>query len=567
MRYIFVTGGVVSSLGKGVASASLGALLRARGYKVTAVKIDPYINIDAGTMRPYEHGEVFVTASGAETDLDIGNYERFLDLDIPVGSNITTGQVYLEVIRRERAGDYLSQTVQVIPHVTDEIKRRIRAAGENAGAEIVLIEVGGTVGDIESLPFLEAIRQFRFDEGDDKVLYLHLTLVPYLGTSNEFKTKPTQHSVATLRSVGISPDIVMVRSKEKLPSDITRKIALFTSVRENRVFSSYDVSHVYEVPLALEEQGLGKAVEDLLGLERTHPNLGVWQNAVRVIKHPQREVTIAIAGKYTAMPDAYLSMLESLTHAGIANNARVNIKWINAEELREGDLEEQLGDADGILVPGGFGIRGIEGKIRAAEYARTRLKPYLGICLGMQIAVIEYARHVAGIEGANSGEFDEYAPHKVIDLMPEQLEADGMGGTMRLGDWPMQLKAGSTIAALYGVPQGGTVRERHRHRFEVNPVYTAQLQAAGLEISGVTPGVAGRGAGLVESIEIPGHPFFVALQAHPEFKSRPMRPSPPFAGFVAAALAAREGGQAVPRPVNAQPVQAPAEAVRENSEV
>ncbi|WP_019010627.1 CTP synthase [Deinococcus aquatilis] len=566
MRYIFVTGGVVSSLGKGVASASLGALLRARGYKVTAVKIDPYINIDAGTMRPYEHGEVFVTASGAETDLDIGNYERFLDLDIPVGSNITTGQVYLEVIRRERAGDYLSQTVQVIPHVTDEIKRRIRAAGENAGAEIVLIEVGGTVGDIESLPFLEAIRQFRFDEGDDKVLYLHLTLVPYLGTSNEFKTKPTQHSVATLRSVGISPDIVMVRSKEKLPSDITRKIALFTSVRENRVFSSYDVSHVYEVPLALEEQGLGKAVEDLLGLERTHPNLGVWQNAVRVIKHPQREVTIAIAGKYTAMPDAYLSMLESLTHAGIANNARVNIKWINAEELREGDLEEQLGDADGILVPGGFGIRGIEGKIRAAEYARTRLKPYLGICLGMQIAVIEYARHVAGIEGANSGEFDEYAPHKVIDLMPEQLEADGMGGTMRLGDWPMQLKAGSTIAALYGIPQGGTVRERHRHRFEVNPVYTAQLQAAGLEISGVTPGVAGRGAGLVESIEIPGHPFFVALQAHPEFKSRPMRPSPPFAGFVAAALAAREGGQAVPRPVNAQPVQAPAEAVRENTE-
>ncbi|MFB9994412.1 CTP synthase [Deinococcus oregonensis] len=566
MRYIFVTGGVVSSLGKGVASASLGALLRARGYKVTAVKIDPYINIDAGTMRPYEHGEVFVTASGAETDLDIGNYERFLDLDIPVGSNITTGQVYLEVIRRERAGDYLSQTVQVIPHVTDEIKRRIRAAGENAGAEIVLIEVGGTVGDIESLPFLEAIRQFRFDEGDDKVLYLHLTLVPYLGTSNEFKTKPTQHSVATLRSVGISPDIVMVRSKEKLPSDITRKIALFTSVRENRVFSSYDVSHVYEVPLALEEQGLGKAVEDLLGLERTHPNLGVWQNAVRVIKHPQREVTIAIAGKYTAMPDAYLSMLESLTHAGIANDARVNIKWINAEELREGDLEEQLGDADGILVPGGFGIRGIEGKIRAAEYARTRLTPYLGICLGMQIAVIEYARHVAGIEGANSGEFDEYAPHKVIDLMPEQLEMDGMGGTMRLGDWPMQLKAGSTIAALYGVPQGGTVRERHRHRFEVNPAYTAQLQAAGLEISGVTPGVSGRGAGLVESIEIPGHPFFVALQAHPEFKSRPMRPSPPFAGFVAAALAGKVGGRAVPGAVNEQALNAPAEAVQANTE-
>lgn len=545
MKYIFVTGGVVSSLGKGVASASLGALLRARGYKVTAVKIDPYINIDAGTMRPYEHGEVFVTASGAETDLDIGNYERFLDLDIPAGSNITTGQVYLEVIRKERAGDYLSQTVQVIPHVTDEIKRRIRAAGENAGAEVVLIEVGGTVGDIESLPFLEAIRQFRFDEGDENVLFLHLTLVPYLGTSNEFKTKPTQHSVATLRSVGISPDIVMVRSKEKLPPEITRKIALFTSVRENRVFSSYDVGHVYELPLALEEQGLGKAVEDLLGLERTHPSLGVWQNAVRVIKHPQREVTIALAGKYTDMPDAYLSLLESLTHAGIANDARVNIKWVNAEALaegegEEGDLEAQLGGAGGILVPGGFGIRGIEGKIRAAEYARTRGVPYLGICLGMQIAVIEYARHVAGLAGANSAEFDPYAPHKVIDLMPEQLEVAGMGGTMRLGDWPMDLRAGTRIAELYGVPQGGTVRERHRHRYEVNPAHVGQLQGAGLVISGVTPGVEGRGAGLVESIEIPGHPFFVALQAHPEFKSRPMRPSPPFAGFVAAALESRQ---------------------------
>jgi CTP synthase len=545
MKYIFVTGGVVSSLGKGVASASLGALLRARGFRVTAVKIDPYINIDAGTMRPYEHGEVFVTASGAETDLDIGNYERFLDLDIPAGSNITTGQVYLEVIRKERAGDYLSQTVQVIPHVTDEIKRRVRLAGESAGAEIVLIEVGGTVGDIESLPFLEAIRQFRFDEGDGNVLFLHLTLVPYLGTSNEFKTKPTQHSVAALRSYGISPDIVMVRSKEKLPTDITRKIAQFTSVRENRVFSSYDVGHVYEVPLALEEQGLGKAVEDLLGLERTHPSLGVWQNAVRTIKQPKHEVTIALAGKYTEMPDAYLSLLESLTHAGIANDARVKIKWVNAEALAdaqgpEGDLEAQLGDADGILVPGGFGIRGIEGKIRAAEYARTRGVPYLGICLGMQIAVIEYARHVADLSGANSAEFDPYAPHKVIDLMPEQLEVGGLGGTMRLGDWPMDLRAGTKIAELYGVPGGGTVRERHRHRFEVNPAYTGPLQDAGLLISGVTPGVEGRGAGLVESIEIPGHPFFVALQAHPEFKSRPMRPSPPFAGFVAAALAGRQ---------------------------
>ncbi len=539
-KYIFVTGGVVSSLGKGVATASLGALLRARGYKVTAIKIDPYINIDAGTMRPYEHGEVFVTAAGAETDLDLGNYERFLDLDVPQGSNITTGQVYLEVIRKERAGDYLSQTVQVIPHVTDEIKRRIVAAGERAGADIVLIEVGGTVGDIESLPFLEAIRQFRFDVGDEHTLYLHLTLVPYLGTSNEFKTKPTQHSVATLRSVGISPDIVMVRSKEKLPEDITRKIALFTSVKPNRVFSSFDVPHVYEVPLALEEQGLGKAVETLLDLEHIHPNLGVWQNAVRVIKAPQQEVTIALAGKYTAMPDAYLSMMEALLHAGIANDARVNIKWVNTESLEEAEeIESQLGDVDGILVPGGFGVRGIEGKIRAAGYARTRNVPYLGICLGMQIAVLEYARNVVGLGGANSTEFDPYAPHKVIDLMPEQLDTADMGGTMRLGDWPMDLAAGTRLARLYGVPQGGEVQERHRHRYEVNPAYVQPLIDAGLIISGVTPGMAGRGAGLVESIELSGHPFFVGLQAHPEFKSRPMRPSPPFAGFIAAALAGK----------------------------
>jgi len=535
MKYIFVTGGVVSSLGKGVATASLGALLRGRGYRVTAVKIDPYINIDAGTMRPYEHGEVFVTAAGAETDLDLGNYERFLDLDVPEGSNITTGQVYLDVIKKERAGDYLSQTVQVIPHITDEIKRRIRVAGEKAGAEIVIVEVGGTVGDIESLPFLEAIRQLRFDEGIENTLYLHLTLVPYLGTSHEFKTKPTQHSVATLRSVGISPDIVMVRSKERLPEAITRKIALFTSVMPGSVFTSFDVGHVYEVPLALEEQGLGKAVETHLGLEPVHPNLSVWQNAVKVFRQPAREVTIAIAGKYTAMPDAYLSLLEALTHAGIANDARVRVKWVNAEELTGEDLAPHFADADGILVPGGFGIRGIEGKIRAARYAREEMIPYLGICLGMQIAVIEHARSI-GLERANSSEFDPYTPDKVIDLMPEQLEMEGMGGTMRLGDWPMEVRAGTRLAEMYGVPQGGRVMERHRHRYEVNPVYVERLQQAGLVVSGVTPGMAGRGAGLVEAVELPDHPFFVGLQSHPEFKSRPMRPSPPFAAFIAAAL-------------------------------
>lgn len=542
-KYIFVTGGVVSSLGKGVATASLGALLRGRGYAVTAVKIDPYINIDAGTMRPYEHGEVFVTASGAETDLDLGNYERFLDLDVPPGSNITTGQVYSEVIRKERAGDYLSQTVQVIPHVTDEIKRRIREAGRQAGADIVLVEVGGTVGDIESLPFLEAIRQFRFDVGEENTLYLHLTLVPYLGTSNEFKTKPTQHSVAALRSYGISPDIVMVRSREQLPEDITRKIALFTSVRSNRVFSSYDVPHVYELPLALEQQGLGKAVEELLHLERTHPNLSVWQNAVKVIRQPAREVSVAMAGKYTAMPDAYLSMMEALLHAGIANGARVNIHWVNTEALEQGDERTAFEEVDGILVPGGFGVRGIEGKIKAAHYARVSSMPYLGICLGMQVAVIEYARHIAGLDGANSAEFDPYAPYKVIDLMPEQLKVAGMGGTMRLGDWPMNLAAGTKIAELYGLPEGGEVLERHRHRYEVNPQYVPQLKEASLVVSGVTPGMQGRGAGLVESIELPEHPFFMGLQAHPEFKSRPMRPSPPFVGFIAAALRRAEGHQ------------------------
>ncbi|MBB6097779.1 CTP synthase [Deinobacterium chartae] len=535
MKYIFVTGGVVSSLGKGVATSSLGALLRARGYRVTALKIDPYINIDAGTMRPYEHGEVFVTAGGSETDLDIGNYERFLDTDVPEGSNITTGQVYQTVIRRERAGEYLSQTVQVIPHITDEIKRRIREAAERAEAEICIVEVGGTVGDIESLPFLEAIRQLRFDEGFENTLYLHLTLVPYLGTSNEFKTKPTQHSVATLRSQGISPDIVMVRSKVRLPEEITKKIALFTSVMPGRVFSSYDVPHIYEVPLALEEQGLGRVVEQHFGLEPILPNLSVWQGAVRVLKKPEREVNIAIAGKYTAMPDAYLSLLEALQHAAIANEARVNFQWVNAEELN-GDLEEHFSSTHGILVPGGFGIRGIEGKIRAARFARENQVPYLGICLGMQIAVIEYARHVAGLEGANSAEFDPYTAHKVIDLMPEQLEVEGLGGTMRLGDWPMQVGAGTRLGELYGVPQGGTVTERHRHRYEVNPAYVERLKAAGLVVSGVTPGMQGRGAGLVEAIELKDHPFFVGLQSHPEFKSRPMRPSPPFKGFIQAAL-------------------------------
>jgi CTP synthase len=536
-KYIFVTGGVVSSLGKGIATSSLGALLRARGYAVTAVKIDPYINVDAGTMRPYEHGEVFVTKDGAETDLDIGTYERFLDIDLARENNITTGQVYLRVIERERRGEYLSQTVQVIPHVTDEIKSRIYEAGRNVQAEIVLVEVGGTVGDIESLPFLEAIRQIRFEVGRENTLYLHVTLLPYLGTSEEFKTKPTQHSVATLRGVGIQPDGIIIRSKSAVPDEVRKKIALFTNVEASDVFNSYDADNVYAVPEILEQQGIGRFIEKRLALERVIPELRVWQEAVRTLRQPEHQVHIGIVGKYVAMPDAYLSLMEALRHAGIANDAHVEFEWVSAEELIEGDISA-LKAFDGILVPGGFGVRGIEGKVRAAQFAREAKIPYLGICLGMQIAVIEFARHVAGLKGANSTEFDPYTPFPVIDLMPEQLEVEDLGGTMRLGDWPMQVLEGTTLARLYDVHSGANiVHERHRHRFEVNPSYVDTLKQAGMVVSGVTPGMKGRGEGLVEAIELPEHPFFVGLQSHPEFSSRLMRPSPPFTGFIAAAVA------------------------------
>ncbi|MDM7325146.1 MAG: CTP synthase, partial [Thermus sp.] len=401
-------------------------------------------------------------------------------------------------------------------------------------------EVGGTVGDIESLPFLEAIRQFRFDEGEANTFYIHLTLVPYLETSEEFKTKPTQHSVATLRGVGIQPDAIVLRSVKPVPEEVRRKVALFTNVRPGHVFSSPNVEHIYEIPLLLEEQGLGRVVERALGLEAVFPNLAFWQEAVRVLKHPKRTVRIAIVGKYVKMPDAYLSLLEALKHAGIRHGARVEVKWVDAEGLGQpegylggADLDEAFRDASGILVPGGFGVRGIEGKVRAAQYAREKGIPYLGICLGLQIAVIEFARNVAGLKGANSTEFDPYTPHPVIDLMPEQLEVEGLGGTMRLGDWPMRIRPGTLLQRLYGKEE---VLERHRHRYEVNPLYVDQLERAGLVISATTPGMRGRGAGLVEAIELKDHPFFLALQSHPEFKSRPMRPSPPFAGFVEAAL-------------------------------
>ena len=532
--YIFITGGVVSSLGKGIATSSIGALLRARGYRVNAVKIDPYINVDAGTMRPYEHGEVFVTADGAETDLDIGTYERFLGIELTRANNLTTGQVYQTVIDRERRGEYLSHTVQVIPHVTDEIKRRIREVGRLANAEIVLVEVGGTVGDIESLPFLEAIRQMRFEEGRDRTLYLHVTLLPYLGTSEEFKTKPTQHSVATLRGVGIQPDGIILRSKSPVPDEARHKIALFTNVEARDVFNSFDADYVYAVPEILEQQGIGRFIERRLQLEKVTPELRGWQEAVRTLREPEQRVVIGIVGKYVAMPDAYLSLVEALRHAGIANQAEVRLEWINAEALVEGDLT-RLQALDGILVPGGFGIRGIEGKVLAARYAREQLVPFLGICLGMQVAVIEYARHQAGLAGANSTEFDPYTRYPVIDLMPEQLDTADLGGTMRLGNWPMQISPGTLLARVYA--SQSLVYERHRHRYEVNSALVEALQAAGLIISGTTPGMSGRGAGLVEAIELSNHPFFLGVQSHPEFASRPMRPSPPFRSFIEAAVA------------------------------
>ncbi|MDZ7801350.1 MAG: CTP synthase [Trueperaceae bacterium] len=557
-KYIFITGGVVSSLGKGIATSSLGALLRARGYRVTAVKIDPYINVDAGTMRPYEHGEVFVTRDGAETDLDIGTYERFLDIDLGRDNNVTTGQVYQNVIDRERRGEYLSQTVQVIPHVTDEIKRRIRAAGQEAGAELVLVEVGGTVGDIESLPFLEAIRQMRFEEGREQTLYLHVTLLPYLGTSEEHKTKPTQHSVATLRGVGIQPDALILRSETAVPEEARRKIALFSNVEARDVFNAYDADHVYAVPEMLEQQGIGRFTERSLGLDKVLPELHVWQEAVRTLRHPSRTVRIAVVGKYVAMPDAYLSLNEALKHAGIANDAKVEVHWVSAEDLREDDPNELMA-FDGILVPGGFGVRGIEGKVYAARIARERQVPFLGICLGLQVAVIEYARARAGLEAANSTEFDPYTPHPVIDLMPEQLASADMGGTMRLGSWPMRIEAGTLLARLYDAGPDRTVMERHRHRYEVAPGYVARLAGAGLVVSGVTPGMQGRGEGLVEAIELDGHPFFLGLQSHPEFTSRLMRPSPPFRGFITAAVRRAEarGHGPAPRDIASVPADGP----------
>jgi len=533
-KFVFVTGGVSSSLGKGLTAASLGRLLKSRGLKVTMCKLDPYINVDPGTMNPGEHGEVFVTDDGGETDLDLGHYERFIDEALNRNSNTTTGSIYSSVIAKERRGDYLGKTVQVIPHVTNEIKDRIeRLATEDT--DVVIVEIGGTVGDIEIVPFIEAIRQFRRDVGRDNVCYVHLTLVPYLAANGEQKTKPTQHSVTELRSRGIQPHVIVCRSDQPISEGLKRKISLLCDVPIEGVISAVDSRSIYEIPLVLHEEGLDRYVCATLDLDiADHPiDLSVWEALVDHVNAADRTVRIGIVGKYVNMPDAYLSVVESIRHAGFDQGARVELHWIDAELVPEHVSEERLCELDGIIVPGGFGERGIEGMIAAANIARRNEIPYLGICLGLQVAVIEYARNVAGLEGANSTEFDIASPNPVIALMADQADVVDKGGTMRLGAYPAMLEAGSQIAKLYGTE---IVSERHRHRYEFNPRYRARLEDAGLRCCGVSPD--GR---LVEFIEVPSHPYLVGTQAHPEFKSRPDRPHPLFNGLVDAALQRAEG--------------------------
>jgi CTP synthase len=529
-RYIFVTGGVVSSLGKGIAAASIGRLLVSRGLSVGLQKFDPYINVDPGTMSPYQHGEVFVTEDGAETDLDLGHYERFTDANTSRASNVTAGGIYNAVIRRERRGDYLGGTVQVVPHITDEIKNRIKLIGETQDVDVVITEVGGTVGDIESLPFLEAIRQFPVDVGRRNCMFVHLTLVPWIGHAGELKTKPTQHSVNELRRIGIQPDMVMCRSESALSADIRKKIALFASLPVDAVVSAFDVDNIYKVPLAYREQGVDDFILEQLGFDdQPEPALASWKAFIESADRATQPVRIALVGKYVQLEDAYLSVSEALRHAGFLHGCRIEVDWIDSETLTSGNVEQRLAGADGILVPGGFGGRGIEGKILAAQVAREQEVPYLGICLGMQIAVAEFARHVAGLAGANSTEFDHETEWPVIDLLPEQRDVADLGGTMRLGADPIKLHAGTRAWALYG--EEGVIYERHRHRYEVSLTLRRRLEAAGLVASGTSPDER-----LVEVIELPGHPFFVASQYHPEFKSRPERPAPLFREFVAAAL-------------------------------
>ena len=527
-KYVFVTGGVVSSLGKGITAASLGRLLKARDLRIQVQKFDPYLNVDPGTMSPFQHGEVFVTEDGAETDLDIGHYERFVDENLSRNANHTSGSIWYSVIRKERKGEYLGSTVQVIPHITNEIKDRIRRVAEATDTDVVISEIGGTVGDIESLPFLEAIRQFRREVGPENVLYLHVTFVPFIETAGELKTKPTQHSVNELRRIGIHPDIVVCRSHEPLSADIRDKIALFADVDREAVVANEDVSDVYLVPQALRVEGLDRLVCQRLGLPDAEPDLGEWNDLARRIAERQGEVEIALVGKYVKLQDAYLSVHEALKHAGIHHGTGVRVRWVDAEGMSLEEAAADLERSDGILVPGGFGSRGWEGKITACRIARERGIPYLGICLGMHVAISEFARNVAGLEGANSTEMDPETPYPVIDLLPEQKEIEDLGGTMRLGADAVDLEEGTRIFEAYGEP---VIHERHRHRYEVNNHFRPRLVDAGLVVSGTFQ--EGR---LVEIIELPDHPWFVASQFHPEFKSRPTRPAPLFREFVGAAL-------------------------------
>jgi CTP synthase len=531
-KHIFVTGGVSSSLGKGLTASSLGRLLKARGLRVTMQKLDPYINVDPGTMNPFEHGEVFVTDDGGETDLDLGHYERFIDEPLSRTSNATTGSIYSSVIAKERRGDYLGKTVQVIPHITDAIKDRIKALASDDDVDVVITEVGGTVGDIEILPFLEALRQFRKDVGRDNVCYLHVTLVPFLGPAGEQKTKPTQHSVTELRSRGIQPDVIVCRSDRPISEGLKRKISLLCDVPAECVVSAIDAKNIYEIPLVLHEEGLDKVVAELLHLEslpnHRDPDLSAWEQLVERIEAADKPVRIGLIGKYIDLPDAYLSVIEALRHAGFGLGAKVEVDWVQAEEISPLLAPSRLGHLDGIVVPGGFGDRGMEGKIAAAGYARDAGIPCLGLCLGLQAMVIDYARGELGLGDANGREFDPLADHIVIDLMDEQRNVTDKGGTMRLGVYPARLEPGSIVAGLYG---SELVYERHRHRYEVNSRYRTRLEAAGLRCSGTSPDDR-----LVEFIELPGHPFWVGTQGHPEFKSRPDRPHPLFHGLVEAAL-------------------------------
>ncbi|MDX2019830.1 MAG: CTP synthase [Deltaproteobacteria bacterium] len=528
-KFIFVTGGVVSSLGKGLAAASIGSLLETRGLKLTIQKLDPYLNVDPGTMNPMQHGEVFVTDDGAETDLDLGHYERFINHRMSRLNSVTSGQIYQTVLQKERAGEYLGGTVQVIPHVTDEIKARILACAE--GNDVLIVEVGGTVGDIESLPFLEAIRQLKFEVGAQNAISVHVTLVPYIQAAGELKTKPTQHSVMKMREIGIQPDILLCRSERMIDTAMKRKIALFTNVAPDAVFSAVDVGTIYEVPMKLHEEGVDDKIAELLNIWSRAPQLTGWEQVVARMKSQRDEVDIAFVGKYVELVESYKSLNEAFTHAGIANGCKVNLRYVDAEEIESNGPEGLLGRAHGILVAPGFGTRGTEGKIRAAQYAREMGVPYFGICLGLQIAVIEFARNVAGLAGANSTEFDTKAKFPVIDLMPEQKAVQAKGATMRLGAYPCTLKPGTRAASAYEATE---ISERHRHRYEVNNEFRAQLEAKGLTVSGTSPD--GR---LVEMIELAEHPYFVGCQFHPEFKSRPQSPHPLFSSFVAAVLSIR----------------------------